>query len=135
MIRIVLDTNVLVSGLLSDRAAPGQIVDLVTAGEIELACDSRILAEYREVLARPELRINQTKAEDVLQYVEHRAVPVTPDSWPEALPDPDDEPFLAVAKASLALCLVTGNLKHFPAKARLDVRVLTPRQFVDAWQG
>jgi putative PIN family toxin of toxin-antitoxin system len=135
VIRIVLDTNVLVSGLLSDRAAPGQIVDLVTAGEIELACDARILAEYREVLARPELRINQTKAEDVLQYVEHRAVRVTPDSWPEALPDPDDEPFLAVAKASQALCLVTGNLKHFPAKARLDVRVVTPRQFVDAWQG
>lgn len=134
MIRIVLDTNVLVSGLLSDRAAPGQIVDLVTAGEIELACDARILAEYREVLARPELRINQTEAKDVLTYIEHSANRVNPESWPEALPDPDDEPFLAVAKASLALCLVTGNLKHFPVKARLDVRVLTPRQFVDAWQ-
>ncbi len=65
MIRIVLDTNVLVSGLLSDRAAPFQIVDLITAGEIELACDARILAEYREVLARPDLNINQSKAEDV----------------------------------------------------------------------
>lgn len=128
----MLDTNVLVSGLLSHRAAPGQIVGLVTAGEIEFACDQRILAEYRDVLARPELQINQTEAEDALQHIEQSALLVTPESWPEALPDPDDEPFLAVAKASLALCLVTGNLKHFPAKARLDVRVLTPRQFVDA---
>jgi uncharacterized protein len=100
--------------LLSDRAAPGQIVDLVTAGEIELAYDARILSEYRQVLARPELRINQTEANDVLQYIEHSAVRVTPASWPEALPDPDDEPFLAVAKASQALCLVTGNLNIFP---------------------
>lgn len=132
MIRIVLDTNVLVSGLLSDRAAPGQIVDLITAGEIELACDARILAEYREVLARPGLIINQSKAEDVLQHIEHTSLRVTPEPWPVVLPDPDDEAFLAVAEGAGADCLVTGNLKHFPAKARRSVRVLSPRQFLDA---
>ncbi len=131
MIRIVLDTNVLVSGLLSDRAAPGQIVDLITAGEIELSCDTRILAEYREVLARPDLNINQSKAEDVLQHIELTALHVRPKAWPEELPDPDDEPFLAVAEAAGADCLVTGNLRHFPAKARRSVRVLSPRQFLD----
>lgn len=131
MIRIVLDTNVLVSGLLSDRAAPGQIVDLITAGEIELACDARILAEYREVLSRPELRINPSDAEFVLQHIEHTALRVTPKPWPEQLPDPDDEPFLAVAEGAPADCLVTGNLRHFPAKVCRQVRVLSPRQFLD----
>ena len=57
MIRIVLDTNVLVAGLLSDKGPPGQIVDLIIIGEIEIACDSRILAEYRDVVERPKLRI------------------------------------------------------------------------------
>lgn len=131
MIRIVLDTNVLVSGLLSDRAAPGQIVDLITASEIELACDPRILAEYRELVARPALHINQSDAEDVLQHIEHTALRVRPRPWPEALPDPDDEPFLAVAEAAQAAFLVTGNLRHFPANARRNVRVLSPRQFLD----
>jgi len=131
VIRIVLDTNVLVAGLLSAKGPPGRIVDLISAGEIEVACDTRILAEYRDVLARPELRIDQREAEDVLQHIEHSAMLVRPDRWPEPLPDADDEPFLAVAEASQAICLVTGNIRHFPARARRDVRVLTPRQFVD----
>jgi len=132
VIRIVLDTNVLVAGLLSEKGPPGQIVDLIMAGEIELACDERILAEYREVLVRPELRINQGDAEDALQHIEHNTLRVEPEPWPEALPDPDDEPFLAVAEAAQAICLVTGNTRHFPVTSRRDVRVLTPRQFVDA---
>jgi len=49
---------------------------------------------------------------------------------PAPLPDPDDEPFLAVA-AAIDGVLVTGNLKHFPAHARGEVSVLTPRQLVD----
>jgi putative PIN family toxin of toxin-antitoxin system len=131
VIRIVLDTNVLVAGLLSGKGPPGQIVDFILAGEIEVACDRRILAEYRDVLARPELRIDQKEAEDVLQQIEHSAMVVTPEPWLEPLPDADDEAFLAVAEASQAICLVTGNIRHFPARARRDVRVLTPRQFVD----
>jgi hypothetical protein len=49
--------------------------------------------------------------------------------WPEALPDPDDAPFLAVA-AWVGCPLVTGNMRHFPAKARGGVVVLTRRQLV-----
>lgn len=132
MIRIVLDTNVLVAGLMSDKGPPGQIVDLIITGEIEVACDPRILAEYREVVARPALRIKQSDAEDVLQHIESTALRVEPGRWPEVLPDPDDEPFLAVAEAARAICLVTGNVRHFPPKACGSVRVLTPRQFVDS---
>lgn len=132
MIRIVLDTNVLVAGLLSGKGPPGQIIDLIITGEIDVACDSRILAEYREVVARPELRIKQSEAEDVLQHIDRIAMRVTPMRWPESLPDPDDEPFLAVAEAARAICLVTGNTKHFPPESRGSVRVLTPRQFVDS---
>ena len=73
MIRIVLDTNVLVAGLLSEKGPPGQIVDSILAGEIEVACDTRILAEYRDVLARPKLLIDQKEAEHVLQQIQHSA--------------------------------------------------------------
>jgi hypothetical protein len=50
--------------------------------------------------------------------------------WPEPLPDPGDAPFLAVA-AWVGCPLVTGNMRHFPAKARGGVVVLTPPQLVD----
>jgi predicted nucleic acid-binding protein len=50
------------------------------------------------------------------------------------LPDIDDEPFLEVALASGAECLVTGNKLHFPAKMRQGVKVLSPREFSDFYK-
>jgi hypothetical protein len=51
-----------------------------------------------------------------------------------ALPDPGDEPFLEAALAGAAECLITGNLKDFPASARKGLAVLSPREFLDRYQ-
>lgn len=130
MIRIVLDTNVLVSGLLSEQGAPGQVLDLILAGELAVLHDPRILREYREVVARPELRISQRLAGEVLRSVEEAGEAVAATPWRHALPDPDDEPFLAVAHAGDAAGVLTGNLRHFPASARGGVPVWSPREFL-----
>ena len=53
---------------------------------------------------------------------------------PEGLPDPDDEPFLAVALAGQARYLVTGNLRHYPEARRHSIRVLTPAQFIQLYR-
>ena len=55
---------------------------------------------------------------------------VTPVPLAVALPHPRDLPFLEVANQAGAV-LVTGNLRHFPAKARAGVTVVGPRQFLD----
>lgn len=128
--RVVLDTNVLVSGLLSESGVPGWIVDLVLSGELEPAVDERVLGEYREVLARPELELPQDEVRTLLAALERLSVRRTPSPWPHPLPDPDDEPFLAVAAAAEAV-LVTGNLRHFPETAREGVQVLSPREMLD----
>ncbi|MGH7859401.1 MAG: putative toxin-antitoxin system toxin component, PIN family [Candidatus Binatia bacterium] len=130
--RIVLDTNVVVSGLLSEVGPPGWIVDLVVAGELEAVYDARILAEYREVLTRARLALPGEQLEAFLRYIEHRGLEVTAPPWQNRLRDRDDEPFLAVAAAASAT-LVTGNLRHFPARSRGGVLVLSPRQFLDCW--
>jgi putative PIN family toxin of toxin-antitoxin system len=130
--RIVLDTNVLVSGLLSELGAPGQILDLLLAGDLLLLHDPRILAEYREVVARPELGIAAGQAAEILAFLEQNGESISALPWPHALPDPDDEPFLAVARAGHATGLVTGNLRHFPAALRGGVRVWSPRELI-AW--
>lgn len=134
MARVVVDTNVLVSGVLSEQGPPGWIVDLVAANELQAVFDNRILAEYRDVLTRSELKLDPARVELLLAVIADKAIPVTPLPWQAELPDPDDEPFLACAKAAAA-ALVTGNLRHFPRDRRFGVKVLSPRQFLDSLRG
>jgi putative PIN family toxin of toxin-antitoxin system len=129
--RIVLDTNVLVSGLLSAAGPPAWIVEAVLTGDLELALNMAIREEYEQVLRRPEFRFPVSQVETLLSVVDRfglwvAAVP----PWPVVLPDPDDEPFLGVAAATGSV-LVTGNLRHFPTGSRRGVSVLTPRQLVE----
>jgi len=127
--RIVLDTNVLVSGLLSPFGPPAEIVRMVSSGELTLCLDARLLSEYADVLRRPKFQFAEDHVAALLEQVEHDGLLVAPGPLPHPLPDPDDEPFLAVAIAGNAECLVTGNLGHFPVELRQGVRVLSPAQF------
>ena len=129
--RIVLDTNVVVSALLHDASVPAQVLDLCFSGELELAVDERILAEYRDVLRRPALALDLRDVERVLDLTAY-AVHVVAPPLPVTLPDPDDLPFLEVAVASAADALVTGNAKHFkPHEGRVSIPILTPRHLLD----
>lgn len=132
--RIVLDTNVVVSGLLRPYGAPAQIVRLVAGGDVVLAYDSRILGEYREVLRRPKFGFDGERVAALLAQIRADGVVVAASPLPVRLPDPDDEPFLEVALASGARCLVTGNLKHYPRAKREGVDVLNPRSFVELYR-
>ena len=132
--RIVLDTNVLVSGLLSPFGPPGDIVRLVAAGALCVCYDPRILDEYREVLSRPAFRIADDRVESLLHQVAADGLLVTAQPLAVRLPDPDDEVFLAVALAGDARCLVTGNLGHYPQPSRRRMPVVSPRDFLDLYR-
>ena len=128
---VVLDTNVLVSALLSPFHTPARVLDLILAGEVEIAFDDRIMAEYREVLARPKFAFDLRAVEDILDFIEHSGIAVTSLPLPAAkLPDIDDLPFLEVAAAAQAT-LVTGNVRHFPPDQRAGVAVLSPAEFLE----
>jgi putative PIN family toxin of toxin-antitoxin system len=127
---IVIDTNVLVAGLLSPFGACGEIVRMISAGELMLSFDARILSEYNEVLRRPKFGFEEEKVAALLDYIVYRGRAVAPSPLSQSLPDPDDEPFLEVTLASPAVCLVTGNQKHFPAGRCQDVRVISPDEFL-----
>jgi len=134
-LRVVLDTNVLVSGLLNPVGAPGRIVDLLLAGEISLLADDRILREYRLVLPRPKFALPRADVLAVLEFLETESeiIPAAPSAL--RLPDPDDLPFLEVAISGSADSLVTGNLRHFPGTSRrgLGFPVQAPAEFLKAW--
>ena len=127
---IVLDTNVLVSGLLRPQGAPGRVIDLVLGGSVQLLVDDRILEEYRDVLSRGRFGFSPGDVRRLLDFVAETAEPVLAAPLARRLPDAGDEPFLEVALSGRADTLVTGNARHFPAAATGGVEVLSPAEFL-----
>ena len=131
---IVLDTNVLVSSLLNPHGAPGRIIDLVTAGEIQLAFDDRIIAEYSAVLRRAKFGFSERRIEAILDFVQLSGIHVSaPPLNLENIQDQDDLPFAEVAAAANTTALVTGNRDHFKFLKQTGLLVLSPRDFIDTW--
>ncbi len=128
--RVVVDTNVLVSGILRATGPPARIVEAIFAGTIEPVYDPQILAEYDDVLARAELGLPAALVGRLLTALETFGIELIAPPWPLNLPDSDDAPFLAAA-ATADCPLVTGNLRHFPVGARRGVAVWTPRELVE----
>lgn len=130
--RVVLDTNVVVSAMLTGGGAADFAVQLVLQGEATLLADSRILAEYDDVTARPRFGFPEVECRVFLDVLAEVAEPVLARPLRLALPDPDDRVFVEVAIAGAADAIVTGNARHFtPRKGKLPIPVLTPRAFVD----
>jgi uncharacterized protein len=126
----VLDTNVIVSGVLNPHGYPGRLVDAIIAGTLRLTLDDRILTEYREVLARSKFSISRAQLEAIFSLFLNQDL-VTPPALTTDLPDPDDLPFLEAAQLATDKTLVTGNAEHFPKARRQGATILSPAQ---AWQ-
>lgn len=128
--RVVLDTNVIVSAVLTTHGPCARILDMLVDGVFGIFTDDRILAEYDTVLRRPALRLVPGDVAEVLVLLHSAAEPVAAVPLPTELPDPGDMPFLEVA-ASAGAILITGNIRHYPNRSRAGVTVLTPREFID----
>ena len=129
--RVVIDTNVLVSGVINPHGPPGRILDEVLAGAFTVLYDDRIMSEYREVLARPAFDFNLTDIDALLDFIEMTGEPVPGLRLLIVLPDRRDLPFLEVAAIGHADALITGNIRHFkPRRGQHDVYVCTPAEFV-----
>ena len=61
--KIILDTNVIVSAFLKPRSKPDRIQRLAFQGELKTVCNEAILAEYLEVLVRPKFELNRERVE------------------------------------------------------------------------
>ena len=131
---VVLDTNILVSALLSPFGPPARVLDMVLSGDIQAAYDDRLMAEYREVLARPKFSFAPEDVAVVLAYLEADGEQVTARLLSCKLPDLDDLPFLEVATQAEAV-LITSNTAHYPEAIRGQVQVVAPGEFVRVWRG
>ena len=127
---VVLDSNVLVAGLITPAGACGRIVDPLVEETFQPCVDERILRECERALPRPRLQIDRDDVEETLELMRSRAENLAPLRLPVELPDLTDPPFLEAAARADAV-LVAGNKRHFPTKARHGVMVLTPAEFLE----
>jgi putative PIN family toxin of toxin-antitoxin system len=130
MIRVVLDTNILVSAMLQPLGPSAQLLLLALNGSIRLCITGSIYAEYEEVISRPRLQRSPEVITGALQAIREAGFWVRPVKPVKACSDPDDDIFLECAQAADAEYLVTGNLKHFPP-SWIGTRIVSPRWLLD----
>ena len=123
--KVVLDTNVLVSGLMTRGGNCAVILDHVVEGNLTVCIDDRMFDEYERVCMDPRLKLDAEAVRAFLSFLRGSAERLVPRPLAVAIPDPNDLPFLEVATAASAV-LVTGNRKHFPERILGSVAVVTP---------
>lgn len=128
-LRLVIDTNVLVSAALKSEGLQRTTFLLAITKPARLYVSPPILEEYAEVLSRPELSIRKGLRLQLLQFIKNRGHLVTPSRRIEVTSDPDDNIFVECADAARADYLVTGNRRHFPLFWK-NTKIITPREFV-----
>ena len=137
MIRAVLDTNVLVSSILSPSAVPGRIVRAWECHAFELCLSEPLFLEVVEVLRRPHIRkmarLGAGQIEELLELLLRIAtiVPGPLRIEPVVADDPDDDVVLATAVAGRADVIVSGDRHLLAIREHRSIPIVTPRQFLD----
>jgi putative PIN family toxin of toxin-antitoxin system len=135
-VRAVLDPNVVISGAISPRGAPADVLRSLVRGEFELIASQGLLDELQRALAYPKLRlhISESDAADLVRWVADSAsVVVDPDTDPSVHSrDPDDDYLLALASAHRA-ALVSGDKDLLALQG--EIPVFSPRAFLDLLAG
>ena len=133
MRRIVLDTNVILSGLKSRRGASYKLLTLLGIGGFEIAISVPLILEYEDVLLRKkkELGLTTKEIQSFLDYVcqiGHKQSIFF--LWRPKLSDPKDELVLELAVASGSETIITFNKRHFKKTDEFGINVLTPKEYL-----
>jgi putative PIN family toxin of toxin-antitoxin system len=129
-LRLVIDTNVVVSAAIKPRGLERVALVLAVTKPARLYVSQAVLNEYEEVLARSVLRLSRGTRLQVLQMMRNRSFLVSPQRRLAVTKDPDDNIFLECAEGARADYLITGNSRHFPKFWR-NTKIVTCREFID----
>ena len=126
----VIDTNILVSGLIKPHSSPGEIVDMLLSGQIAPVYDDRILFEYEIVLKREKFSFPPLLVDTLLQSLKDLGNLIIPDHTAVKVIDEKDRSFYECTLVTESKILITGNKKHFPKKTCSGITVLSPKEFL-----
>jgi putative PIN family toxin of toxin-antitoxin system len=129
MIKLVVDTNILVSANLSDDGLEALIVSLALNRRIQFYVSEPILEEYQRVLRYPRLKFDMREVGQFLTRLRRSCVLVRPLYTVSVSPDDSDNRFLEYAEAANADFLVTGNKRHSPKRWK-ETEVVNARELL-----
>jgi predicted nucleic acid-binding protein len=124
---VVIDTNVIVSALLTGREPPAFVLEACLRGHHTPVYNEAIFAEYDRVLRRPKFPFRQEQVDAIFAGLRRKGLPVMGVPCDVAMPDESDRKFYEAAKACNGY-VVTGNLKDYPQN---DPCVITARDFME----
>jgi len=128
-LRLVVDTNVVVSAALKPEGLQRTVVLLAMTKPARWYVSHPILSEYTRVLSRPELKIRRSLRQQLLQLINNSAHVVTPSRLGQVTSDPTDNVFIECADRARADYLVTGNQRHFP-KFWKNTKIISSSEFL-----
>jgi putative PIN family toxin of toxin-antitoxin system len=126
-LKIVLDTNVIVSALLTPAGIPAKILNLILNNSVTMVYDNNILSEYIDVLGRSELKISKKSADVLIDFIQKEGEFRISSPLRQKFSHEGDKKFYEAYKSAETDYLVTGNIKHFPK----EKGIVTPRMFLD----
>ena len=128
MIYVVIDTNVIVSALITKKpnAATTRVLELALMGEIVPLYDQNVLDEYLEVLTRKKFKLKEDSIQYIIKTITINGIDTLRTSFLEDMPDEDDRVFYELSLSEPDSLLITGNSKHFPRTPR----VVSPSEFL-----
>lgn len=129
MMLAVIDTNVLVSALLSPNGAPAKVWRLIVNDIITVCYDYRIINEYQNVLRRPKFNFSPGEINWLLDFILTYGYSIIPQKSDIVFIDESDKKFYEISKSCNAI-LITGNIKHFPT----DKNIMTVTQFLENYK-
>ena len=129
--RVVLDTNVLISTLLSPNGNPSDVVELVLRGVVENYTSAFILAEVEAVLRRERVRTRIQQEEEFVRKILDSSTFISRLSVTQITADPDDDHIIACALAANADYIISGDDHLLKIKQYNGIRMLSPKQFLE----
>jgi putative PIN family toxin of toxin-antitoxin system len=124
--KIVLDTNSIVSAFINPKGVPGEILSLLLAKKIAICYDNKIFSEYMEVLKKSKFNFDNILVDEFLDFIKESGEYIVAEPQRVKFEDEDDKAFYDVYKSSDADYIITGNKKHFPK----ENNIITSREHI-----
>ena len=132
MLKIVFDTNIIVSALLNKKGLPALLVALaIENGKLQLFYSPALMAEYERVLKREKFDFDPKDTKEILSKIKRAGIEVLPKKTITLITeDPEDNRILEAGEEAQADYIITGDKSHFPFDKITKPFIVTPREFV-----
>jgi len=131
MLKVVYDTNVIVSAALKEESLPALLLSLGLEGEVRFFVSLALVQEYQKVLEISRFKLDHKEIMELMGKINQKAIMVNPTKELDILKvDKSDNRILGCALKAQVNFIITGNKKHFPFEEFRGSKIVTPREFI-----